>query len=422
MQRPKLDHWPAEVGEHARSLKLIRAHEGFVVGGPHLGDDELEAVSRDVATVLDLVAALPRQLFGSDLSRFGQAVGFTSEETEIMLWSGAGDTARGFARADLARTANGFRLLELNVGSSVGGMAEASMPSLLGIHRGDSPLAEWASMVAARVRGQGHGAIVEDDSIFASERARLEVQAEALRHSCGVPVDVVSHRSLHYRDGGLWGEGGAIGWIYPAYTARDVAADRVGYRPLQSAIQAGAVAMPVDLVVKLLGSKALLAVLWSRLDDGVLDEQAAAAVCRLVPRTRCLRADLLTEAIDQQKSLVLKPAVGAGGVGVRVGREADSASWRQVLDEALSDPARQYVLQDYHPPIVEPAVIAGPQALQQLQAHFIWGIYVADGQPMSRPLMRCRALGGSMVINYAAGAMMGSLGPGGGRLTRAAPA
>jgi hypothetical protein len=411
MQTNQHDHWPAAVGEHAQALGLIRPGEGFVVGGPRIGEQELTGLSHDVADVLALVASLPQRLCGGDLLRFGVQYGFTPEEVGIMLWSGAFGGAHSFARADLARTEAGFRLLELNVGSSVAGMSEASAPTLLGLQPDPSPLSQWAEIVAAYAKRWGRGAIVEDASIFKAERSPLEVQAQALEQAGCPAVDVLAHDQLHFARGRLEGPNGPIGWIYPAYSARDVAADRLGYRPLQQAIQIGAAAMPVDLSDKLLGSKALLAALWTLLEEGRLDPASSALVRRIVPRTHRLDSGGTAEAISRREALVLKPAVGHGGFDVRVGCETPVPEWAALVGQAAADASRQYVLQEYQEPMLEQAVVAAPPALLRYPAHFIWGVYVGNGKPFHRPLMRCRALGGSMVINYAAGAAIGALGP-----------
>lgn len=406
------DHWPGRVAGRLRELGVLRADAPYILGGPTLERDELQALGDDVAALLQLLAALPGRTHGGNLAAFGQDHGLTAEQAQVLLGSGRFDGGRSFARADLNRTHDGFRLLEFNVGSSVGGMALASAPALSQLRQPQAPLARWADFVAGRVARGSCGAIVEDSSIVQAEWPHLACQASALSQACGGPVAVVGHLDLVDTPQGLVGPDGHLDWIYPAYTARDVLADRAGYQVLCDAIAERRVALPVDLSAKLLDSKLLLATLWEGQDSGLLDARERALVQRLVPPSWRLTPARRAWAEAGREQLVLKPGTGYGGFGVRLGCECSPAAWRAALDGALADAPPTGVLQQRCDPVAETAVLAPPDGRTETQPmQFVWGVYVAGGQPCGEPLMRCKPLHGSRVINYACGAAAGVLGP-----------
>lgn len=406
------DHWPSWVSARLRELRVLRADAPYILGGPSIAARELQALTQDVADLLALLGDLPARTHGGDLRAFGRAQGLSEAEVGVLLGSGLFDGGRSFARADLIRTADGFRLLEFNVGSSVGGMALASAPALAGLPQPQAPLAHWARFVAGRVTRGSCGAIVEDSRIVQDEWPHLACQAQALSQACGGPVGVVGHLDVLQTPQGLVGPDGPLDWIYPAYTARDVQADPAGYEVLCKAIAARQVALPVDLSAKLLDSKLLLALLWEGAASGLLDEAECRLVRRLVPPTTRLVAAERERALREREQLVLKPGIGYGGFGVQVGCEATTEAWVGWLDEALRGPLPTAVLQQRCDPLPEEAVLVGPDGRAQVQpVQFVWGLYVAGGQACGEPLMRCKPLQGSRVINYACGAAAGLLGP-----------
>ncbi len=410
---PQATSWPPSVAALARQAGVIRPGASLLLGGPVLDDELLAQASRDVCELLALFASLPGRVFGGDLRAFGAYHGFTWDEVEVLLASGQfDDDGSSFARADMVRTPHGFRLVELNVGSSVGGMAMASAPAMLGLPQADPPLRAWARFVARRAGSGGTGVIVEDSAILAEEMPHLSWQAEALQHEAGGRVDVIGHRDIHVVGAQLVGPHGRLDWFYPAFSARDVNADRSGYAPLMAGVRGGMVRMPVDLSAKLLGSKLLLATVYEMAERGELSSRETELVLRLLPRTRRLNAGLLDEAVARRDDWVFKPGVGYGGFGVEVGREVDPARWQALLDNALLTPLAHCVLQQRCDPMPEHALLGLPdgQVLAE-EAQFVWGFYAAGGRACGSPLLRCRPLSASRVINYAGGATGGPMPP-----------
>jgi hypothetical protein len=357
-----------------------------------------------------LLAALPGRLFASDVRRFALHHGFTPVEAEVLLWSGHRQPGRYFARADLVRTGSGFKLLELNVGGAVGGMAYASLPALVGHDQHDPPLRAWSRFVASRVAGRGRGAIVEDASLLASESHVLRMNAAALAEACSCKVDVVSQEDLRWTGDRLLAQGDEVGWVYPVISPQDVCANPASYEALRLAVHANAVGLPFDFAAQSSSSKVLLATLWELVSQDGLHGAEADLVRHFIPRTECLSSHNIGKVETGRNHWVLKPGLGFAGHGVCIGREMAPAAWSAELTRALRDPTEPYVVQEYCQPLEEEAIVAKPDGtLDRYPAHYVWGLFLAEGRACGEPVMRCRALDGSMVINYANGAAAGML-------------
>lgn len=95
---------------------------------------------QDLANLRSALVSLPDRLYGGDLAAFARAVGANElQVSAVMRTRGPAVTMQ--TRADLYVDETGFRLLELNMGSALGGMDNADMNRALLEH---PALAEFA--------------------------------------------------------------------------------------------------------------------------------------------------------------------------------------------------------------------------------------------------------------------------------------
>jgi len=89
-----------------------------------LAHAEFAELRDDLLALHAMLACLPGRLFGGDVTAFAQAVGMTGLQlTAVDLAGGQPPTRLG--RADLFRDATAFRVMELNLGSALGGLDNA---------------------------------------------------------------------------------------------------------------------------------------------------------------------------------------------------------------------------------------------------------------------------------------------------------
>jgi len=397
---------PAELARRGRAAGIVSPRVDLVAGGAVLSRAALEALGPQLGVLARVLCELPARL-GDDLAAAAHVLGWPADEAAVLADFAEPLDPAALMRADLVRHGGRWRLLELNCGSTVGGMTYASLAREVGLAPadGDDVLARWAAWVSARV--DGPGAIVEDDGALAAMTPTLERMAAELGERLGAPVPVLGHRALRGDGRTLAHAGGALAWIYRLFDVPDLVRDPAGYAHVRAALAAGRLRCPMGPAYRLPGSKAALAALWTLRDHRALGRDEAAAVEALVPRTARLTPSHRAEALARRDELVLKPADGYGGHGVAVGREHGAAAWQAKVDEALAGPG-PWVMQDYAHPETLPLTIARTDgALAEVVARPLWGVYLLDAR-FAGAMVRARAVTApGAVINVAQGAAAG---------------
>ncbi|MFP5023496.1 hypothetical protein [Pseudonocardia phyllosphaerae] len=368
-----------------------------------------ERLERDLAAIRSALGTLPDRVFGGDFRAFARAVGMTEDQIALTVRGDHGSAPRltTFARADLYRDGSGFRLLELNLGSTVGGIDCVDMcRALLGIPdvadfvaREGLAFGETFEAVLSTLRAEagvpraGAGpvmALVETPSDFGDVEDLMRIRA-ARWNNRGVPT-VVGHLGELDRAGGrLLLRGEPVDVVYRMFTFEDVlphAGDGL-LEPLLDAEAAGEVAVFTPLSSEIYGSKGALALLSEPSGRHGLTDAERDACVRLLPWTRLVRpgdtelddgtvVDLVDHVLEHQHDLILKPTMSYGGQGVLLGADPDVTGtvWREaVLDAAGND---AHVVQRLVRPAPEmfPSEVRG--GLEEWT--ILWGVFMTgDG-------------------------------------------
>lgn len=346
------------------------------------------------------LAALPDRLFNGDLAAFARAAGMTDPQVEAILRVPSKQPTR-LARADLYHDGTAFQLMELNIGSTVGGMDNAlvnrvgmTLPFLADFVGSNNlswvdTLAELAALLIAEagtLPGQRPLVIVVDmpDKLHLYESLLLTSGAELGR--LGVDFLPVQLDQLRITDGGVWWQDRRVDLIYRLFLVEDFLEPGTPQllEPLMRAVERGAVGLFSPLDTELYGSKAALAMLSDEANRHLLTAAELTSLDRLLPWTRMVRHEAVTvdgESVDlheyalaQREELVLKPAMMHGGLGVVLGWQLDDTQWRAQLEAATDGP---YVLQRRIRAVPEPF----PTADGVVPMLLIWGAFtLGDGR------------------------------------------
>ena len=322
------------------------------------------------------LTALPDRLFDGDLAAFAYACGATEPQVSAVLRAG-GRTPGRLARADLYHDGTGFRLMELNMGSSIGGLDNALLnPVLLdhpvvarfvadhGLSYVDS-IAEFA-MVLHAASGVPAGeppliALADWPASFPELEGILRNGADALV-PYGVDVIPCHLGQLSVSHGRVWLDGRPIDLLWRIFLIEDLLdpASVTLIEPLLRAADRGELTIFTPIDVELYGSKAALAMLSDEANRHRFDADQLHSLDRLLPWTRMVqpghttvdgeKVELRAYAVRHRTDLVLKPAMMHGGLGVVLGWQVDEAEWCRQLDAAMGGP---YVVQRRIRPVPE---------------------------------------------------------------------
>lgn len=394
-----------------------------------IGYRESRQLYADVENVQDALLSLPGALFGGDFAAFARAAGAYGRVAAAL--TGQTPPTR-LARADLYATGDGFRLLELNHGSAIGGQDNADMGRALLRH---PVLADFA---------RTHGLTCVDtlrhqiDTMFAetgvdprsgpvvaltdwptwSDTNRdpyLDAVAADWR-SLGIDAHACHLGQLSSRGGRVWLGGRRVDVIYRFFTIAfltESPREAPTLTPLLDAAARGEVALCSSIDSEIFSSKAALAMISDDANRHLFTAAQRESIDRIVPWTRLVRpgpvttpdgsrADLLEYAVARQDELILKPSMGTEGNGVIPGwKNLTPQQWRAYVSSA-ADP--WYVLQErVHP---EPELFPGENG-ELIPWNPVWGVFTCT-PGYSGIYIRAAIDPDAVVINHALGASCGS--------------
>jgi len=355
-------------------------HGRYLTRPLFLGHAEKEQLYADLANLRSALISLPDKLYGGDLAGFARAVGMTEVQVSAILRSrGSSVTHQG--RADLYADASGFKLLELNLGSALGGIDNSDMCAALLAH---PVLAEFAQThrldYVDTIREQARCLVAESGFPPGSRPVLATVDWPAsypmleplMRyfavHLRALGIDpIFGHLGqLVVRDGGVWLGDRKVDIIQRVFMLEDLQENPEATAlvdPLLDAAARGEVALFTPMDAELFASKGALAMLSDEANRHLFDQPQLASLDRILPWTRMVRpgpvtledgrrVDLLDYALGHQHDLALKPTSRHGGHGVLLGWRPDvtAAAWEEQVRAALDG---RYVIQRRIRPVPE---------------------------------------------------------------------
>jgi hypothetical protein len=361
--------------------------------------DDMTAAASDVLRVFALLASLPHRLFGGDLGRYCQALGFDRDRAALVRrFAGAAPVQYG--RADLYHDGTGFRLLEFNVASDIGGTQHGQLARALS---GWSPFREFAldhglaytdtsgrvaaalAAAAAPLAGQDPPSVLvlcEPGGIDKDPLVLAGLTDMLARY--GIRAFLAEPGALRYRSGRVTVHGTDIHVVLRYFNLDDLAGGpgSDGWaRLLLRAHQDGQVVMWTGLDSAAYSHKAALAFLSGPRWRDTFAPEEVAVVDRLLPVTRLLRDEftmvdgqeinVLDYARERQASLVLKPVRGWGGRQVVPGWECSEQQWKTLLGDCAGG---GYLIQQRVVPRPEPVVNPKTGATENWAA--VYGMFV----------------------------------------------
>lgn len=402
--------WNHDIYNTARTLMIVADNEPVIVGAPPLSQQEQLHVSKLVSQVLALLAALPARMQLSHFSYATQALKMPAALANIILCQERNLMSTVFARADLVREQGQWKLLEMNVGSSVGGMFYSSLPRLSGLAQSYDALKIWGELITRNYcQGIQHIAIVEDKSLVGELRPQFAVLANELQQQSNLNCSVVSADELWLEENQLFCPNGKIDCIYRFFSEHDVINDPESYTAVMTAIKHEWVSLPMGFSTNLLSNKGTLALLYQLLETSLLTRAEKCLVKSIVPETLFVSPDTLQQLIAEPDKWILKPTDSACGNGVMYGGEMESKIWRAQLEQICRSPETPYIAQRFCEPESYPVIFSNGEGSNFTEnASVVWGVYIY-GESYLGTLVRAKSSQCTVVINHAAGASVGPL-------------
>jgi len=383
--------------------------------------DEVARFADDLTKVFAILTSMPERYFDGDLRRYAAGLGMDPGLVDLMVIGATGRPPL-YARADAYHDGASFKLLELNVGSELGGIDTAQVNrAYLAVDQFRSfaerhrlGFTDTAERVAAALRraaepvtgGDPVVALIEGRDGLAEHAHVFVAIQEALRRY-GIDLMVGEIDQLGSVNGKLTLDGRPLDVLLRYYASGQLVgpADRARLERIVAADAAGKTVLFHPLEGALFASKGSLGMLHEPRVRALLTRDERAVVDRAVPWTRVISGaagsltgadwyDLVAHCREHRESLVLKPGIGYGGVGVVVGREVTDRVW---LDRLAEVRPLDHVVQQVVAPAAEPVLNHATGVLEDWHAN--WGVFVDEAGYGGAFVRALRGRDGS-VISY----------------------
>lgn len=388
-----------EVAKRAASVAGTTYFDRYMSRPVFLSAADRVQLAADLENLFGALTALPGRLFGGDIGAFGLAVGLTEDQITAVVRSASAAPVR-FGRADLYPDATGFKLMELNMGSTTGGGDNAMLNRALLNHpvvadfvrehalEYVDTLALTAALIMAECGLQPNdGSLVAAVDWPPAVDEFGEVLETSSKELAALGLELVpchlGHLSLH--DGRVWLGKRPVDVIYRVWMIEDLLhpdGPRL-INPVLDAAERGEVRIFTPMDTEMYGSKGALALLSDEANRHLCTPAELASLDRLLPWTRVVRpgavtvdgegVDLIEYATAMRPELILKPTAMHGGLGVTAGWLTDQEEWERLLDAAAG--RGQHVLQRRIRPVPELFPAEGGLEPQVLT----WGAFLCGG-------------------------------------------
>lgn len=369
------------IGRQPESDLLNAFYHGRYLSRPlFLGHAERVQLENDLLNLRSALVSIPDRHYGGDVAAFARDIGLTDVQVSAIMRSRVSAVTRQ-ARADLYVDETGFRLLEYNMGSALGGQDNADMCDALLEH---PVLAEFARVhqlecvnsmqeeVNNRFAECGFApgsrpvmATADWPSSYRTLEPYIRQYTSRLQ-KIGVDAYPCHIGELEVRDNRVWLGDRALDAICRLFMIEDLLEypDAPALvEPILDAAARGWIKIFTPLDADLYASKGALAILSDEDNRSRWSPAELASLDRLLPWTRMVRpgpvtledgcrVDLVQYALDHREDLALKPTSLHGGQGVLLGWRSDTTAqlWEEQVRAALDGP---YVVQRRIRPLPE---------------------------------------------------------------------
>jgi hypothetical protein len=369
-----------------------------------LGHEEVQQLYSDLANLRSALVSLPSRLYGGNLAAFARAVGASEVQVSAVLRSrGRGIDVTKQTRADLYIDSTGFRLLELNMGSALGGMDNADMSRALLEHPVLAEFTErhgleFVDTMRAQVSNYfaetGFSRQARPTLALTDWPSSYKTLEPYMRHyagrvqKLGLDDNPCQITDLAFHDGRVWLGDRPIDIIDRLFMLEDLLESPEAPALMDPVLDAAArdeVKIYTPLDSGIFASKGALAMLSDEENRSLFEPEELASLDRILPWTRMARrgpvtledgrrVDLLDYALTHQHDLALKPTLMHGGGGVLLGWRDDTTpqAWEEQVRAAVDGP---YVLQRRIRPV--PELFPGENG-QQVPWIVCWGAFTTS--------------------------------------------
>ncbi|WP_074594338.1 hypothetical protein [Bacillus cereus] len=392
--------------------------------------EELEKINVDCKTILDLIVSLNQRLSKEDNAQLFDKLGYSVEERELIETTLHNNDGM-LARSDMILENSGYKIIEFNVESSVGGTEIGNLNNMI-LKEGFFDSDNWKFKDPNKEIVKVFKDIINKNKlnkkqvtigimdwypdmmqyIYAHEEMKQLFIAEGLKA-------VICHQeNIEIREGNLFTQGKKIDILFRLFLLDDIKGDKGEIKRILELCRLDNLIITNGIHTDLYSNKGNFAYLSDLEYQYMFNEEEKQVINRCIPWSRFLEKDKLVNyegedyllhnlLINKKDTFVLKPLRGYGGDGVVIGKGMNQNAWELQLANIFQS-NRKYLVQERveSPKILMPYV--EDDKVSYLDTEINYATYIFNNE-YSGTLIRGISKDKNTVNNIAHGGLMGSL-------------
>ncbi|NMH68985.1 glutathionylspermidine synthase family protein [Bacillus sp. RO3] len=370
-----------------------------------MSKEEHESLSEDCSEILNLIMKIPGTLFENDIEAYLDLLGYDSGEKQLLMsFHDFSSSDCWFSRADLIESEEGFKLIEFNVDSSVGGMETGQLSRIIqGLY--EQKLKDYHFL------DPYEGMIKEFEELFSKLGWKKEEKtigiidwypdmleylqdhknlARILMENGFNPV--ICHQENMIKKGNeLYLGDRKIDILYKFFLLSDAKKSISHLTDLLHPVHTSDVRMINSLYTDIYSNKGNLALLWDARYFKTLPVVQQNLVKRYIPWTNFFtpkstivhRGSLISLkdfVCNNKDSLVLKPIKGYGGNGVILGWTVSPEEWKAEI-EIIMNRDEPYIVQERVESIPKELPYVKDEKVEWLDTDLNFGLLLCKNAP-----------------------------------------
>lgn len=412
--------------------KFMRNYEYAISAWPFLiSQQQVQEFGDFITPLVELMYQAIDVYFGNDNDKFSRYLDESAMVFEL-LKKAAVDPRELLIRHDVIFSEQAFKLLEINVGSTVGGWQHDWVNGVFDTSlRSSQTTANWdlayrdvtektfasISDSIRRVKPQSQGHILlysrgeQDMAEFASFKQSyraLYQRVSAFEH--GTVHFFSDFNELQFTSDGQVKHGGTVMDAVLLTIGEDVEVPRTTMMRLVSSYLGGNIVFPDNPIHAVLGNKTMLALMHEPQLHRALDDKSVAFIQRYIPWTvkvnqqqiiwQAKQYELETLLLENKDLFVLKKARSLQGRDVFIGRYMSNEQWRECFNKVRDD--NGWLVQQFCKP--DPVVASSENSEVGIYEP-VWGIFHLDNEYGGAFVRAKNIAQGNGIINSATGAI-----------------
>lgn len=380
---------------------------------PEVNKEKANEVTLLMSSLIQNIIEIIKYEFDNKIEIFCKWLGYQDDEIEILKTFCLPISKNIPMRIDLYQNEGQYKLLEINAGPNLGGLAFSIVQRFIESKESLDPLQIWVNWIKNTINypqnSQQIIAIIEDKSSLNQIIPRIIIMKNELQKS-GIHSVIISPDKLAKKDDGLYYNEQKISWLYNLFDIIDIKNNPNEYKDIISTIKEKKVNLIAGFEGRIIGNKSCLTMVYNDRFTKYFNKTDLIKLRNLIPETNIPNVDNLKYLINNKNDFTLKPCHGHGGELVECGWNIDKQSWINKMTTAVKIHGKYIVQKRVNPQIFEGEIFFcnGKGVVKNLTLQGVQGIFIFESK-LAGGFWRVNPEGSEPIINFKKGAIIGHM-------------